>query len=230
MLFDHFLPRRKAKKPDRQEKLQVDIDALQRKLSLSQVECRTQNELARTDCERALSKARRAVSVNDMRLKAIAVNELRMAMAVFKYTDALTTNLMMMESNLRMQGVTANFAGMVDRMSMIRVPAGMVDFSELTRKALRGLQPVDLEGVEQFTKSLIEASLSATGTVSATESELDDLINGRTTIDQMLAGNTPAVHTAAQHAAHEHTAPAQTSDEDLIRMLDEITDTLKMGG
>lgn len=232
-LFDHFSrPRRREAKATPQQKMILNREELQHRLNQASVECGAQNELAHIQIERALNKGRRAVKANDPRLKAIAMSELRMAAAMVKYTDALSTNIMMMESNLRMQAVTVGFSELVDRISRLKMPAGTVDFNELTRKALKGLQPVDLMGVEEFTKDLIEASLSATHTSSMPDAELEALINGNITVDELLAGSAAMTddQAAPQTAQTADEATAAASDDDLLKMLEEITESLKTGG
>ena len=227
--FDIFKSNRKPQPITAEERAK-----LKGELQTSIIEADTQRTLAKQKVERAIMKARGAIAKNDGPTKAIAFNELRMGLALYRYMGSLSSNLRMMESNLTMQMVTENFADIVHRMSKLKVPASTMNFNKLTAEALRGIQPVELEGIEGLTKSLIEGSMSATNTAVIEDKYLEDLVSGRISLDDPI-GTTATVdaqpaYTETVASAPVEPAASDESSDDLMRLLDVISTGLKNGG
>lgn len=234
-IFSKF--RKKPLSPEDREEIRKQLKT---QLQNSVIEADTQRGIARDAIARACRKARLAIQRNDNIEKNIAFNELRMQLALYRYTGAMYGNLRMMESNLAMQGLTENFANFVHRMSEIKVPANTVNFNKLTAEALRGIQPVDLEGVEEMTRSLIEGSMSATSTASIPDQYLMDLVTGKVNLDDFESPapmSASPIYAEAQPAAAQPAAQPQPAvqpqpvvEEDMdaeARMLQEILEGLK---
>lgn len=180
-IFDLF------KKPKLSDEERAAIQAqLKSDLQKGIIEMKTRNNLARADVDRAILKAQSAIQRNDMAARQIAMNELRLSFSIYRYTSAMHTNLQVMESNLALQTTTESFARMVHRFSKLKIPAGKINFNKLTAQALRGIRPVKLDGLEDLTANLVNASLSATNAASIEDSYLEDLISGRISLDGAL--------------------------------------------
>lgn len=219
--------------PEDREKIR---EQLKLQLQKSVIEADAQRTLSRNAIMRSCRKARAAIERNDNIEKNIAFNELRMHLALYRYMGAMYGSLRMMESNLTMQGLTENFANFVHRMSQIKVPANTMNFNKLTAEALRGIQPVNFEGIETMTKNLIEGSMSATSTASIPDQYLMDLVNGKVQLDDVGSSiPTPVPQTVSQpiyQSAPDQPAPQPPAggDGDVdaeTRMLQEILEGLK---
>lgn len=230
--FNIFKPssRRKPISPEEREKLKYELQN-------SIIEAETQRKLFRQGVERSIAKARTAIANNDSASKAIAFNELSMSYTIYRYMGAMSSNLRLMESNLAMQAVTENFANLVRRFSTIKVPKNSMDMKKLLTDALRGIQPVDLEGIENLTKGLLDGVMGAVNTTQINDQFLEDLVSGRKSIDDPIAVApvTPQQVTYTAPVAPTQPAPAPTastdvSTDDLMRMVDMLSSSLKNGG
>lgn len=208
-------------------------DKLKAELQTSIIEVETQRRLAKQRIERSILKARNAIQNNGVSQKAIAYNELRMNLAFYRYMGTLGSNLSMMESNLSIQTITENFADIVHRMSRLKAPANTMNFNKLTAEALRGIHPVQLDGIEDLAKNLIESSLSASNAAMIEDKYLEDLIIGRISLDDPIDAPSNSYESSTNVSAADsasHFSTTDTSTNELMRMLDEISTGLRNGG
>ena len=188
------------------------------------IETDAQKELYRTAAQRAIQKAKRAIASQNPGEKAIAYKELKFAYGVYHYMDTLHTAFRTIESQMEMQEMTQSFAHVVTSLKSIRVPASSVNFSKLTATALKGLDAVDLRGLEDMVDQLIHGTVDATDSICATDSFLDDLVNGTATLE------TPFPALAESHepaAAAGQPTEEKLDSEELTAMLDRINAGLK---
>lgn len=230
-IFDHF--RKSGSKKSKSQPM--DRQQLFAEIESTIIEADSRSITARREIDRDIAQAREAITRNDAAGKAIAFNRLSMNLGLYRYMTALRNTLRFMESNLQMRDVTQNFADLVHRISGIKVPADKVDFTRLTAEALKGLKPMNLLGIEQMAKSLIDNSMSAVSVASMPEAYLENLVAGKVTLDDLLA-TAAAPNVSAQPAqasqTAEATAPAHTDDsaESLSELLDKFTSVLQNGG
>ena len=148
-------------------------------LKQRRVEAMTTQETAAYDINICIARARRAIANNDPGEKAVAFNELRMHLVLYYYSRTMVTNLRMMESNAQMQVITDNFSNLVDRMDQLKVSGRDADVENVMKRAMRGLRPVDLVGVEDMMRQLVEGATSASSLSMVQDNVLEDLVSGK---------------------------------------------------
>lgn len=163
---------------DKKARAEARKEEMMNMLQEGVVEARNLKNTAEYDIGICIARAKRAIRNNDMAEKAIAYNELRMHLGLYYYARAMESNIRMMESNARVQEISDNFAGIVRRMNEIKVPAKTMNFNHLIDQAMKGITRVDLEGVEEMTKKLVEGASNATKMSGVSDHVLDGLVSG----------------------------------------------------
>ena len=187
-------------------------------LKQSRVEAMTAQESAAYDANVCIARARRAIAENDAGEKAVAFNELRMHLVLYYYARAMVTNLRMMESNAQMQVITENFSNLVDRMDSLKVSARDADVTSVMKRAMKGMRPVDLVGVEDMMRQLVEGATSAASLSMVQDDVLEDLVNGKVKLgDPIYSPESPQAEPAAPQAEAE---PEEESLESLLKLLE----------
>lgn len=184
-------------------------------LKQSRVEAMTAQEGAAYDANVCIARARRAIAENNAGEKAIAFNELRMHLVLYYYARAMVTNLRMMESNAQMQVITENFSNLVDRMDKMKLSARDTDVTNVMKRAMKGMQPVDLVGVEDMMRQLIEGATSASSLSMVQDDLLEDLVNGKVKLGDPIYSPEPPQAETGSPVAEE----AQADEEGLEALL-----------
>lgn len=186
-------------------------------LKKSRVEAMTTQETAAYDANVCIARARRAIAANDAGEKAIAFNELRMHLVAYYYSRAMVTNLRMMESNARMQVITENFSNLVDRMDSLKLSSKDADVQSVLKRAMKGMRPVDLVGVEDMMRQLVEGATSASSMAVVQDDVLEDLVSGKVKLgDPIYSPDSRPQSPAATPVAEE---PAQADDPESLEAL-----------
>ena len=183
-------------------------------LKKSRVEAMTTQETAAYDINTCIVKARRAIAANDAGEKAVAFNELRMHLVLYYYARSMVSNIRIMESNARMQVITENFANLVDRMDSLKISGRNADVESVMKRAMKGLRPVDLVGVEDMARQLIEGATSASSISMVQDSVLEELVSGKIQLGDAIYGTAPQ-----PQAAPAEPAASRQEDESLEALL-----------
>ena len=198
------------------------MDEVKAEITKGIIEVDAQKELYRVTAQRAIQKAKRAIANRNDREKAIAYQELKFAYGIYHYMDTLHTAFRTIESQLHMQEMTQSFAKVVNTLKGIHVPAGTMDFNKLTAIALRSLDVADIRGLEEMVEKLIHGSMDATNSVNASDSFLDDLVNGTATLEPPYPSQTNSQEQAVSQKQEEN-----MESTDLTALLDQINAGLK---
>ena len=196
-----------------------NIDALKREMTESRAEARTQMNLA----ERRILEARRdaidAQRSGNANKKAIACNEIKVNLAVYRYSQGIESAIDVMESNIRMSALTDDLSRIVDRVARLKIPKETVDFGALTKRALKGLRVPDVQGLDTMVQGLLAGSAQNTS-LPETDSWIEEFIaNPGMTVDQIQA---PVLSDPVAPAKTETEAPAEEEMDlkDLMNLLD----------
>lgn len=206
---------------DRRTRSQARVhsrEELLESLKQSRIEAMTAQEGAAYDANACIARARRAIGANDPGEKAVAFNELRMHLVLYYYARSMVTNLRLMESNAQMQVITENFSNLVDRMDSLKLSGRDADITAVMKRAMKGMRPVDLVGVEDMMRQLVEGATSAASMSMVRDDVLEDLVNGKVKLGDPLYSPT---QTQAEPAAREAEAqPEEESLEALLKLLE----------
>ena len=205
-----------------------NTEEIKAEITSALIETDAQKELYRTAAQRAIQKARRAIQNQNLAEKSIAYNELKFAYGVYHYMDTLHMAFRTIESQMMMQEMTQGFAKVVSRLKSIRVPAGTMDFNKLTAMALKGLDTVDMRGLDDMVNQLIHGTMEATNSTGASNDFLDSLVNGTATLETPFTELAPQEAPAAEAPAEEAPEQAEkTGEDELMALLDQINAGLK---
>ena len=190
------------------------------------IETDAQKELYRVAAQRAIQKAKRAIANKNYGEKAIAYKELKFAYGVYHYMDTLHMAFRTIESQMQMREMTQSFAHVVNSLKNIRVPANNVNFSKLTATALRELDSVDLNGLDEMVNQLINGTINATEATSTSDAFLDELVNGTATLDTPFPEMTHQMTPADDQKVKTEKTTNPDNDE-LLAMLEQINAGLR---
>ena len=182
-----------------------------------------QKQLYKIYADRAIVNAKRAAENGDLAGKKIAMRELKASYSFYHYMNSMYDAFRAMESQVRMQNVTQEFAEVVNGLSSIRVNATSMDFAALTQKALKSFKPVDLAGLDQMVDSLVRGSITATESEQADDAFLEALVEGRATLDTPYPSKTLEEYDSAKKGkAGEH----DDQKDDIMALLDQMVSKL----
>lgn len=222
-IVDRFREKRLGKRQlDEQQR-----EELKAQIIRGELETAKQKEVFRTRFELALSRARGAVKNNDSIGKANAMKEMKLYYGCYRYMNSVHDAFRALHTQVGMQEVTQQFADAVQNLSTIQIRQTPVNFARLTRDALKNIQPMDLEGVDEMVNQLLRGSIEATESNQAEDTFLEALINGTATL------NTPypskeleALGSLTKTERDETKAVADSDTDDVLTLLNQMAERL----
>ena len=188
-------------------------------LKKNRIEAMTAQETAAYDANVCIARARRAIAENDAGEKAVAFNELRMHLVLYYYARAMVSNLRLMESNAQMQVITENFSNLVDRMNSMKLSSRDSNIQNVMKRAMKGIRPVDLVGVEDMMRQLVEGATSASSLSMVQDDVLENLVNGKVKLGDPIYAPEPQAAETPQSPAAVGQQSAEDEPESLEALL-----------
>ena len=178
-IFDRIHESREAKRKLSEQQRQKVYDQVLH----GETETAEKKELYRLRAERAILKAKKAAKSNDSTAKRLAMQELKLAYGCYHYMGSVNDAFRTMHSQMQMQEATQEFASVVESLSKIRLQSSPINFADLTRKALKGFETLDISGLDSMVDSLIRGSIAATESDQAEDAFLEKLVSGEVSLD-----------------------------------------------
>lgn len=235
-LFDLFTTDAKQGKGNKTAAEKLDREQARMMLMQAQVDIDAKQMRAKQDSRIAIKACRAAIANNNTVELQIAKTRLRAHYAMYLYAGSLLNNLKILSANLEMQDITMAFSNVVSSMTNLKIPEGKVDFNKLTRKALKTLAPVDLQGADTMLRTIIEGSLNASDMMSSSaisDDFLDKLIKDDSMLEhETYAGVTNALmqtSAAAQDAVQQAAIPTAQTAATSSLSFDELLQKLSEG-
>lgn len=177
----------------------------------------------------AIAKVR---SANDAAAKQNAMRELKAAYGFYHYMSSMHDAFATIRSQMQLQAVTQEFAGIVKGLSSIRYNEESVNFAALTRKALRGFRSLNTSSLDDMVDSLVRGSIAATESEQASDEFFEDLIAGKVSLDTPYPSKTLEEYDRAKKQIDKVTetgasARRTSKTSEIMDLLDQITAGLR---
>ena len=198
-------------------------DELEERIAAALAEISCLKDTYRVFFQRALIKARSPEAKRNPAAHDTACRELKFAYCIYRYIDSLESAYRTVQSEMAIEKLTGEFAGVVRNLRKVRIPKHAVNFERLTAQALNNLRVGDINGIDDMTNALIDRTVNTTGSAFMSDSFIDYLISGRKTLDS--AYDVP-LSVQADGGGKERLTAAR-KEQDLRSLLDQINTALR---
>ena len=142
-----------------------------------------QKELYKMRILQSVTAARKAGLRGDKQGRLAAVRTLKLNYGAWRYMCAMNDVYRTLQTKMDIQDMSTSFAETVNSLSVINLKTAPVDFAGLTKKAMAGMEGLDMTGLDDMLTALVGGTANAMAAESAEDDFIERLISGEATLD-----------------------------------------------
>ena len=179
----HYQNKRDKKRRETEltEQQKAEIRA---KIMDSLVTTERQQALYKLRIQQCVQAARNAQARGDRKGRQLAIQKLKLNYGAYRYMGTMNDVYRTLQTKMDIQEMSTAFAGTVNSLNVINLRADPVDFAALTKKAMAGMEGLDMTGMDDMLAALIGGTADAVTAETAEDPFIERLISGEVSLDE----------------------------------------------